>query len=293
MRSLERFEYWYIIKELKSAEQKHFTKAYFLGGKRIRLKFENINIVVDLGVRINVAERIEEKSEKNHFTDYIRKALENKTMRKVYLHNGDRVVVFDFGGEQLIFEMFAEGNAVFVKDGVIEIVFRNESWKDRVLKRGEEYRFPQSTPPEFENSEKYVVVSLISILGKRYAKLVLERCGIEEKTPGNKLTKEQVEKIKDEIEKLKNDAKPYGFFENGKLVDFGLAKFSGGYTEYKSFSEVVEEYYLAAKEEEPKELEKLKRAIEKQKESIAEYERKAEEAEMVAKIIYENYSLVE
>ncbi len=296
MRSLERFEYRHMIKELKGAERKHFTKAYFLGGKRIRLKFENLNIIADLGMRINIAKNIEEKSEKNHFTDYIRKALENKTLKEVYLHNGDRVVVFDFGDEKLIFEMFAEGNAVFVKNGIIEIVFRNESWKDRILKKGERYRFPESSPPEFEKniSEKYVVVSLISVLGKRYAKLVLERCGIEEKTPGNKLSAEQVERIKNEIERLESEAKPYGFFENGKLVDFGLAKFGENWKEYKTLSEVVDDYYLICGEErEDKEVEKLRRAIEKQKESIEEYEKKAEEAERIAKTIHEKYGLAE
>lgn len=296
MRSLERFEYWYILKELKQAEGKHFTKAYFLGDKKFRLKFEGINIVVDLGVRMNIAKIIEERSEKNHFTDYIRKALENKKLLEVYLHNGDRVVVFDFKEEKLIFEMFSEGNAILVRDGIIESVFRNESWADRVLKKGEGYKFPKSNPLEFEKniSEKYIVVSLISVLGKKYARFVLKMCGIEEKTPGNELSLEQVERIKIEIEKIKKEAKPYGFFENGRLVDFGLAKFSSDYREYKTLSEICDEYYLTCSEErEPKEVEKLQRAIEKQKESIAEYERKAGEAEMAAKIIYEKYKYVE
>ena len=296
MRSLERFEYWYILNELNGVKGKHFTKAYFLGGKRIRLKFEDTNIIVDLGVRINIAKKIEEKSEKNHFTDHIRKALENKTVKEVYLHNGDRVVVFDFGDEQLIFEMFAEGNAVFVKNGRIESVFRNETWKDRSLKRGEEYRFPQGGPQELEKniSEKYIIISLISLLGKRYAKLVLERCGIEEKTPGERLKKDEVEKIKNEIEKLKKEAKPYGFFENNVLVDFGLAKFTENFREYRTLSEVCDEYYLNLSEEkESKEVEKLRRAIEKQKEIIAEYEKKAEEAEGTAKVLLERYDYIE
>jgi predicted ribosome quality control (RQC) complex YloA/Tae2 family protein len=295
MRSLERFEYWYILNELKKAEKKHFTKAYFLGGRRIRLKFEDINILADLGVRINVAGRVEEKSEKNHFTDYIRKALENRVLKEVYLHNWDRVVVFDFGEEKLILEMFADGNAVFVKGWRIECVFKNESWRDRVIKKGEEYRFPQGSPPELEGnlSEKYIAVSLISMLGKRYAKLVLERCGIEEKTPGNTLGAEQVERIKSEIEKMKKEARPYGLLENGRVVDFSLVKVGEGWREYRSLSEVVEEYYLGCEEGEPKEVERLKAVIEKQKQTIAEYEKKAEEAERIAKTIYDRYDYIE
>ncbi len=76
---------------------------------------------------------------------FLRKMLANKKLLSLEQHGFDRIVLLSFEGFFLIFELFAKGNVILAdKEMQIVSAFRKEQWKDRALKKGEQYRFPSS-----------------------------------------------------------------------------------------------------------------------------------------------------
>lgn len=76
---------------------------------------------------------------------FLRKKVVNKKILSLKQNCFDRVLVMEFEGFFLIFELFAKGNVILTdKDYTILSAYRKETWKDRVLKKNEEYKFPSS-----------------------------------------------------------------------------------------------------------------------------------------------------
>ncbi len=76
---------------------------------------------------------------------FLRKRLSNKKIISFKQHGFDRIIVIELEGFFLIFELFAKGNIVLLDEKkIILSAFRKERWKDRILKKGEDYKFPSS-----------------------------------------------------------------------------------------------------------------------------------------------------
>ncbi|HLC68702.1 MAG TPA: NFACT family protein [Candidatus Bilamarchaeaceae archaeon] len=153
MRPLENLEYAYMVQELQPLAGRHFSKIYDLGENKLRLKINNHDIIVHLGYCLYIARHIPASSPLSNFSQKVRKELEGKKTEKIYQLNDDRIIIFDFGSHLLIFEMFAKGNALLVFEDKIMACYRNEQWKDRILKPGQPYipppkpgRMPEKQP---------------------------------------------------------------------------------------------------------------------------------------------------
>ena len=76
---------------------------------------------------------------------FLRKRLSNKKVLSFKQHGFDRIIVMELEGFFLIFELFAKGNVILLDENkIILSAFRKERWKDRILKKGENYKFPSS-----------------------------------------------------------------------------------------------------------------------------------------------------
>ena len=326
MRTMNNIEYAFVIKELAQLIGKHFENVYSVDENRLRIKIGGKDIICEPGKRIHITRYVEDSCELSGFAKNLRKELENARLKDVYQYNNDRVIVFDFNNKKLIFEMFADGNAILVEENTIVAALRNEEWTDRKIARGEQYKFPKSNIKDSVTdaiktaSEKYVIVALMQLpLGKEYALEVLSKCNIEEKKRASSLTQEEISHIQKEYEKLKSAASAYAFYEEEKIIDFGLMKFSKykkfsqkflgivnensssnlqynekfQTKECKTLSEAIDEFYFIHKEEKNEKIEKLKRRLEEQEKRLVQLKQEENEKKKTGDYIYENYENIE
>jgi len=297
MREMYGIEYWYLAEELNGIlSNKRFQKIQKIADGVYRLRFEKNDVICELGKGIYITKYIEETEEADNFIEKVRKELKNWRLVEVKQLNNDRIIEFRFDGFSLIFEMFREGNVILLKDKLMIAVLKKESWAARELKPGKEYLPPPEPPASLEDaiSVKPIIVSLFKLsFGREYSEEMLNNCGINERTPGNEIDEKSIAELKKEMEKVKKNAKPYVFLEDDKVVNFGITKFSkyGDSESYKTFSEAADKYYHEAVvvEEEPEEIKKLKRRLEKQEEYLEILKKEEMEFKKMGDWFYENY----
>ena len=232
------------------------------------------------------------------FVEKTEKELGNAKLLSIEQINNDRIVSFNFDKGALVFEMFGHGNIILVKDRKTITAMRFESWSDREIKPGSTYRYPSSKPSEkLEASEKYIIVSLMKLpLGKEYALEALARLGIDEKTPGKKLSGNQLGMLEKELLSIRESAKPFLFLAGGKPAEYSLARLSAysdlDAKECKTLSEAADEYYANMEEANP-ELDKLQRRLEKQEERLERLKEEEKSYKEKGDYIYANYQQVE
>lgn len=297
---MENIEYTKICEELNALVGARFAKFHRLGEKTFRIRLGKASAVFELGVRLHLTDYEEENEENDGLISAVRKKLDNRRFLGAEQKNGDRIVMLKFENADLVLEMFREGNMVIVEEGKTTVAVRQEDWSDRKVRIGEEYRFPRSnTLMEFTPSEKYVVIDLMKLpLGKRYSKEILARAGVEEKTPGNKLSAEQRRNIEREMEKMKKGFQPRIYVKDGKTVDFGLTEFSepmGEGIETKTtetLSKAADAYYSHLEKLDPQ-TEKLKEILRQQEETLAKAEKEAVESKEKGDAVYARFQELE
>lgn len=298
MRKMSNLEYSFAVQELSDLAGKHFARIRRMGEGIYRMKIGSAEILCHLGVRLHKTKYMEEAGPDDNFVQRVSKELDNAKLLSVEQLNNDRIVSFDFNKGELVFEMFGGGNAVLVQDKKITASCRKEKWADREIKHGVQYAPPSTIPSEkLELSDKYVIVSLVKLpFGKEYALEALARAGIDEKTPGNKLSKEQIAKLEKELGEIRKSAKPYVFMKEGKPADFALAKLSKyselDIKEAATLGEAADDYF-AALEAPSERLEKLERRLEKQKERLGQLKQEEKECRAKGDLIYQHYNEVE
>lgn len=293
-------EYGYLVKELQELVGKRFSKiAKTKSG--YRMKVGSADLACRPGIRLYTTKYIEEAEDADAFVEKARKELKGKILKGIEQLNNDRIIVFDFDGFKLYFEMFAKGNLILVKEGKTVSALRYEQWKDREIKTNKQYKPPEAPPQEIDEvlSGNYIIVSLLKLpLGRLYVEELLERTGTDEKTPGIELSKEQIKKLNNALEEMKKEFRPYLFYADEIPVDFGLLKFSKyGETEAretKTLSEAADEFYFRQPKTVKKPgIEKLERRLEKQEEYIEKLRKEEKELKEKGDFIYEHYQEVE
>ena len=257
------------------------------------------------------------------FATYLRKYLDNARVGKTYQVGFDRMLVMEVGKAdmdyKLVFELFGGGNILLILDGKIENCLIHKTMRDRAVRPGEEYvmpkaRFDPTSSPfeEFQekirNSTSDAVRTLATgmSLGGQYAEEVCHRAEIPKNTPTSELDDARVQKLWDSMRSLVDtvleDPKPTMYLDGDNVVDITPADL-GIYAQYekKSFptiSSAVEEFMSRVGEKEEKayvdpELEKLKRRIDKQTETIESYKEESDALKTKADSIYANYQQVD
>ncbi len=298
MRAMNSLEYSFLAAELAGGlVGKHYNRLRKLGEGKYRLKIGTMEIVAEGGVRLN-ATRYIEPSEGDKFTEKVDKELDGARLAAVEQLNGDRILSFTFDKGRLIFEMFGAGNVILVRDGKTVCAERYESWADREIKAGAEYRAPKTAPsPTLEPSAKYIIVSMMRLpLGKEYALEALARAGVDEKAPGKSLSGNKLGQIDEAVKEIRGQARPYGFFRDGKMADFALARLSAHRDlearELPTLSEAADEFYAHAEKPNPK-LEKLRERLAKQKERLEALALEERELREKGEFVYSRYQEAE
>ncbi|MEM4359320.1 MAG: NFACT family protein [Candidatus Bilamarchaeaceae archaeon] len=300
MRAMCAVEYTWIAAELKALVGKRLSKlSKTASGYRFRIG--DSDIICQPPIRIHTTKYIEESEAPDRFVEGVRRELRGRILRGVEQINNDRVLMFDFGEYKLYFEMFAKGNIVLTKDGRTIVALRYEQWADREIRPNHSYIPPKAPPQKIKDviSDKYIIVSLLHLpLGKEYVEELLAATGVQEKTAGISITEGQIKSLEEQLEKMKMNFKPYGFYKDGKLVDFGLLQFSKyiglRVQPFASLSEAADEYYWENQvAEEPAEIKKLQMRLAKQQEYLEALKREEEELRKAGDWFYANYQYVE
>ncbi|MEW5996931.1 MAG: NFACT family protein [Candidatus Micrarchaeota archaeon] len=295
MRSMANLDYTYIIQELKPLEGKRLDKFYELRPGVFRMKIGSDSVLIELGKRLHITRLLEEAPEPTGFVMKARKELGGRKLREVRQRGRDRIIIFDFGGMELVAEMFGAGNLVLVGDGKIIAVYEKKEWKGRVLKPGGEYSFPPSEERELDYildnlDEKPIAAELVPLnIGINYVKKILADAGVEESKKGSGLTAAEKRRIADAYVRRMDSLKPSVVLKDGEPADYSL--FGEG-EEWESLSSALDECFGVAEEESP-ELKKLEETLAKQEERLRGLESEEKEAKRKGGIIFEKYAEVE
>jgi predicted ribosome quality control (RQC) complex YloA/Tae2 family protein len=298
MHKMNNLEYSTMVKELSGLVGKHFNRIRRIGQSTYRLKIGTTEILCELGIRIHQTMIIESSEMTDKFVEKVGKELDNARLLSLEQVNKDRIVAFNFDKGSLIFEMFGEGNAILVRDGKTVSATKFESWSDREIKAGASYSLPKNVPAErIEPTDRYIIVSLMKLpMGKEYVAEALHRAKIDEKTPGNSLSKEDISRLGHEIEDIKSNPKPCMFVDSGKVVDISLttlSKYEGmEMREFPTLSAAADAYYPVAERPNPK-LEKLMNRLEKQQERLLELREEEKQDKEKGDFIYNKYQDIE
>jgi predicted ribosome quality control (RQC) complex YloA/Tae2 family protein len=302
MHKMNNLEYSFIVKELsQKIVGRHFDRIRKIGESLYRMKIANVEIICELGVRVHETMLIESTDLTDKFVEKIKKELDNAKLLSFGQVNKDRIVEFVFDKGTIVFEMFGEGNAILVKDGVAVTAARYESWSGREIKAGAPYSPPKNVPTDgIVPSEKYIMVSLMKLpIGKEYVAEALNRAKIDEKAPGISLKPEELARLEKEIARISKDAKPVLVKDpaSGKPVDISLTRLSRYPANHEvldqpTWSQAADAYYSAAERPNPK-LEKLEKRLEKQLERMVELQEEEKRFREAGDYIYHNYQAVE
>lgn len=307
MKQLSSFDIKACVRELKELEGGKVEKVYHHPPDEIRIRIyagRKVDLVIEAGRRIHLTKFPKQAPRfPSAFAMLLRKHLEGARIKKIEQYDFDRVVVIEFErfGEirRIVAELFSKGNVVLLNEENRVIMPLKHT-----IKVGELYRFPEQRERKDEDREVVRVLAM-SGLGGLYAEEVCLRAGIDKKKKYAELSEDERKKIDEEIERLMNfTPKPQIILKDGDYLDvvpMDLLYYSNYEKKYfESFNDALDDYFskkLAEMDElesmKSEELEKLKKRLEIQKESLRKFEDEAESFRKIGDAIYENYQMVE
>lgn len=268
------------------------------------------------------ADKPETPMQPTSFATYLRKYIDNARIGKVRQIGFDRVLEMEVlkadAEYKLIFEIFGGGNVLLVKDGIIDTCLIQKTMRDRKVRPGEQYIWPQprfnpieSTEEDLRNAFKASEADCVRTLatgvnlGGQYAEEVCKRTGVDKTTPASEVSDEDISRIYAEIKDIVNHvidvAEPTAYCKDGMIEDFSpMQMVSHDDMEAKRFdtmSQVIDAYVAQIQEAEVEayvdpEVEKLNRRISKQEESVDEYRMECEALKKQAEALYSDYQNV-
>ena len=247
----------------------------------------------------------------------LRKYLEGSRIKSIEQKDFERVVTIVLESKMdselvkyyLIIELFSKGNIIFCDDKLkILNIIEEQTWKDRVLKRGEKYIYPKSrinvldiSAEEFteqlKSSDKESLVKALAIifnLGGVYAEELCFDSGIEKDRKTKTLTDKEYESLYKNLKLLLHE-ETIANSSDGNIFPFVLESFKNKETKkYTSFSEAIRENYDIVKHVESKKtinknVEKIQNIIDEQMKILTECEQGYFENQAKGELMYEKY----
>lgn len=299
MHKMTTLEYSYLVRELGSKlTGKYFSRIKKLSDDTYRLKIGDYELLCQLGIRLHITKYIEEAKNSDQFAEKVSKELDNARIKTIRQINNDRIISIDFERGSIVFEMFGEGNIIFVKDDIIQCAVKYEKWADREIKVGSKYSPPKaSTSSEIAYTDRYIIVCLMKLpLGKEYSSYILEKLNIDEKTVASSLSAEVRSRIEGSISDLMANLSPLVFKDNYRIIDFALTKLSKfsslNAISTSTLSDAADEYYSKAEKQNP-ELEKIEKRLQKQLERKELLLREEKDYKEAGDFIYSRYTEIE
>ncbi len=200
------------------------------------------------------------------FAMMLRKRLTNATITSVRQQGFDRIAVLTLekdGAWDLVLELFAEGNVILAKDGIIVQPLTSHTWKHRDVRARKKFLFPPPVPDPFKLSPEDLLKSLSSSdtdlirtlatrlnTGGRYGEEICARSGIDRRIKAADLEIDGVRTIIKSMTEMREElvSKPKGWvvrkgLEVEDVVPIKLQIYEKFETEeFESYSEAVESY---------------------------------------------------
>jgi len=313
MKELSALDLYYLTEEFQILVGGKIDKVFGDKKKELLIQFhipklgKKLMKITPTHVYLTQTKQVSERP--NNFCMALRKFTSNRWVRKISMHGFERVLEFELEGKEknkLIIELFHKGNIILCDDaGKIKLIQETQKWKDRTLRGGVQYVYPEKGFNPITDSIKDLEITKESIvkslaidagLGGRYAE---ELCLMAE------VDKDKASLKKTDIEKL-DKARKEIFSKSGPgLGDGEFVPFKLSYHEKfekkESFSDAIdgiltpkiakEEHDKAVKES-GKKKKKAEKIIDIQTKQIKKLETDQKEFKEAGEKIYLNYDKV-
>lgn len=230
-----------VAKEMnESLAGKHVQKIQQVGENTFKATFSapKTDVVIEPGRRMHVTAYAVNAPEKaSQISMFLRKHVGGKRVERVYQHESDRIIVFEFNEFKLIVEFFSHGNFVLVDaNGVIMFTMRKEEWKDRKLARGEAYAFPSNAGGKVKEDyapvtkEDVVAKGVNAALDDYYSNIKVENPKVTKlraRLAAQEASFDEFKKLADD-ERLKGDAIYGAYADVEKIIELANGKSGSG-----------------------------------------------------------------
>ncbi len=270
-----------------------------------------VRIVIDFrGWAYLTTESFTTESNQGVFVNQVRKSIKKSRLDSIEQLNGDRIISFSFIRKEsrvnLILELFHKGNAILCENGKIITVMKQQKFRHRTLRIGEEYVAPPGFNPfdsdikhyeqKLINSERNLGASLTinCNLGGEIANLICHKLGLN---PDSKVNQSNIKEIYSEINNVLNDKiKPTIFLdkEDNKITvsPYNLSNLVQGQV-YSSFDDAIKEFISSIKEPVKIVKDKEDNRISKQKQAIRLYIKKSGFNRKIGNLIFTNIDIIQ
>ncbi len=290
-------------KDLKGAFLK---KVYDLGSGKFVFQISGENkdhrfLYVDLkkGIFFMDAER---PSEASSLAMMLRKQVSERRIIGIRQPNFDRIVILELSsGQELIFEMFRDGNLVLTQDGKIDFALYPREWKNRKVIKGEPYIPPSSVDPlslgndklsEILSKSKGGLVQTLATrlnLGGELAEEIVFRAGF----PKDSMIYDSasMEKIRNVLrECLDESSKDFAYeYEEPLFLSPVLMKhIESNPREIAGFNDAMVQFLKNHNMEEEKLESSVSRRIKSMEKSIEEFEKRSEKSRIQGELMRSN-----
>ena len=323
-KELSNVEIKYLVDEFQQLKDSKVEKVYQPDKKDLLFSFHVPRIGkkmlrIILPGFIWLTETKPDMPEKIHgFCSFLRKYLTNARLREIKQIESERIIQLDFETKEekyaLIIELFGKGNIILCKDKKIIQPLSIQKWKDRIIKKGEEYTFPSKEHNPFKISfakfkkliedSKETMSKTLAVqlgIGGTYAEEVCLRTGIRKTT--KKITAQEIKKMHEMLlSLLKQKIEPAVVFENNEILDivpFKLELYAEKRQEpFKNYSKALDsilskdigkEELKEVSDKFGKKIGKIETRLKLQKENLEKQKKQAKEFQEKGEKIYEKY----
>lgn len=272
---------------------------------RSDIKKFHLFISLTKGIMFHEAER---PGEASPLAMTLRRLLSERRITAVEQINFDRVVKITLHtGQELILELFREGNLIVTNEGLIEYAFNQREWRNRKIIRGEPYKPPMDTNPlefsddDFQDKLRNSKASIVQTLATRFslggenAEEIVFRLGIDKDTPAKESAEGMVE-LRNMIHSLLEESvKGQAFlYEEESVISPVELRHLRNQAD-RVFDDLSDgfSHYLVEFSEGEKEKTPMERRIDSQKRAIEQFGEKKEELADKGAIVMRNLPVVQ
>lgn len=306
-----------IVNELQFLVHGKITQIYDHGEKELLLQLHAVGqgkhyLRIIPGKLLNLTEKRESPLRPTGFCMQLRKYLSNASIKSIQQKDSERIIVFELEKEKkyfLIIELFSKGN-IILTDEEYQIIgsLDRQIWKDRSVKSGEKYVFPEpktnwkeidekELSEIIKKSERKNLATSLAIeigLGGLYAEELCKRVGLDKDKLPSEANEEDIQKIIAGIKailSLIEESK--GYIYEKEITPFPLLD--------KEVVDATSKYNEAINTLNPlekispyqKKIEALGKMISQQEKSIRQQKEKIELNKKKGETIYENYAALQ
>jgi len=320
--NLASLELHYLLKELKLLIGSRIDNIYNPEKKELMIQLYVTSkgkkiLRIIAGKVMYLTEKKEEYGEPTHFCLFLRKHLKSARLREINQLESERIVEFVFenkeGKKKLIVELFARGNILLVDDKIL-VAAEYHKFRDRTIRANVKYEYPKmpynffklklgDLKELFNSSKKESLVKCLATelgFGGQYSEEVCMLAEIDKKKKPALLEEKEISSVLDGINDIIHRKIKHLIVYDGNevkdIVPFELGAYrNNNKKEVQSYNQALNDYFttlVIKKSPREKQVDKIMRIIEKQKEKIVELKQSEKENREKAEIIYHHYQLI-